>query len=131
MSRYKVGSMQHTQAPHVLIHLPLWRRIGPLGVAVLCATALIFGGRLARADGDHDRARQALQAGEVLPLATILAHVEREHAGKVLDVELDRDKDDGVVHWVYNVKVLTPNGTRLKLRMDAKSGELITVKRRD
>ncbi len=123
--------MQHTHAPHVLIRSSVLRRFWHLGWVVLCAVALIFGVGLARADSDHDRARQALQAGEVLPLATILARVAREHAGKVLDVELDRDKGDGVVRWVYKVKVLTPSGIRLKLRMDAKSGELITARRKD
>lgn len=123
--------MQHSLAPQVLIHSPLLRRVGRFGWVALCAGALTFGGGLARADSDHDRARQALQAGEVLPLASILVRVEREHAGNVLDVELDRDKEDGVVRWVYKIKVLTLNGTRIKLRMDAKSGELITAKRKD
>lgn len=123
--------MQHTQDPHVWIPEPLSRRVGRIGIAVLCASALTLGGGLARADSDHDRARQALTAGEVLPLATILERVEREHAGKVLDVELDRDKDHGVVRWVYKIKVLAPSGTRLKLQIDAKSGELISRKRKD
>ena len=105
----------------------LWRTYG----AVLCALVLTLGSGLTHADSDHDRARQALQAGEVLPLATILERVEREHAGKVLDVELDRDNDDGLVRWVYKVKVLTTGGMRIKLQIDAKSGDLISRKRKD
>ncbi|MDD5028210.1 MAG: PepSY domain-containing protein [Rhodoferax sp.] len=124
--------MQPTHPPHVLMPAHgLRRRIWPLVIAWLSACVLTLGSGLARADSDHDRARQALQAGEVLPLTTILARVEREHAGKVLDVELERDKDDGVARWVYKVKVLTPDGTRLKLQMDAKSGELISRKLKD
>lgn len=83
------------------------------------------------ADSDHDRARHALQAGEVLPLGTILERVEREVPGKILDVELDRDKDDGLVRWVYKVKVLSADGTLLKLKVDGKSGALISRKRKD
>ncbi|MHB8949659.1 MAG: PepSY domain-containing protein [Rhodoferax sp.] len=125
--------MQHPQAPHALMRKPVLRRIWRIVLTVVCLAALALGGRLAHADSDHDhdRARQALQAGEVLPLATILERVAREHAGKVLDVELDRDKEDGVVRWVYKIKVLAPSGTRLKLQIDAKSGELIAAKRKD
>jgi len=124
--------MQPTQSRPVLIPTHgLRRSVWRLAVALLSACVLTLGSGLARADSDQDRARQALQAGEVLPLATILARVEREYAGKVLDVELDRDKDDGVARWVYKVKVLTPDGTRLKLQMDAKSGNLISRKRKD
>ncbi len=122
--------MQLTHLPSVRLHKPLRRRIGRIGLALLCACTLTMGGGLAHADSDHNRARQALQAGEVLPLATILARVEREHPGKVLDVELDRDTTEGVPRWVYKVKVLTPTGTRIKLQLDAKSGELITARRK-
>ena len=61
---------------------------------------------ISRADADHDRARQALEAGEVLPLGTILERVERDHPGQVLDVELELEKHDGVERWVYEVKLL-------------------------
>jgi uncharacterized membrane protein YkoI len=40
--------------------------------------------------GDHDRARQAVEAGEVLPLRTILERVERDYPGQVVEVELER-----------------------------------------
>ncbi len=123
--------MQHMQAAHVRIPKPLLRRHWRIVLAVVCLAALILGGGLARADSDHDRARDARQAGQVLPLASILERVAREHTGKVLDVELDRDKDNGVVRWVYEVKVLTPGGTRLKLKIDAKSGELISRTHKD
>jgi uncharacterized membrane protein YkoI len=122
--------MQLTHLPPVRLLKPLRRRIGRIGLALLCACTLALGSGLAHADSDHNRARQALQAGEVLPLATILARVEREYPGKVLDVELDRDNTEGVPRWVYKVKVLTPTGTRIKLQLDAKSGELITAKRK-
>jgi len=110
------------------------------GLALLLMGALAFGSGLAHADSDHERARQALAAGEVLPLATILELVQREHPGKVLDVEMEREKGnkwdqgnkhEGAPRWVYEVKLLTPSGTRLKLQIDAKSGALIAAKRRD
>jgi len=41
-------------------------------------------------DHDHDRARDAVQAGQVLPLKTVLERLERHHPGQVLEVELER-----------------------------------------
>jgi hypothetical protein len=40
----------------------------------------------------HDRARQAVEAGEILPLRTVLERVERDYPGQVLDVELEREQ---------------------------------------
>ena len=119
-------------ARHAVAH-----HAGRFSRALVCVAVLAFGSGWAHADSDSDRARQALQAGEVLPLATILERVAREHPGKVLDVELERDKvergdqSDGARRWVYQIKLLTPSGTRLKLLIDAKSGVLIAAKRRD
>ncbi|NDP39655.1 MAG: PepSY domain-containing protein [Rhodoferax sp.] len=125
--------MQHAESICHQQRLPLPSHFWRLWGVVLWACVLMgySAGAWADSDHDHDRAREALQSGEVLPLATILERVEREHAGKVLDVELDRDKDHGVVRWVYKIKVLTTGGTRLKLQIDAKTGDLIRRKRKD
>lgn len=86
-----------------------------LGLA--CGTALGF-------DGDHERARAALQAGEVLPLPQLLERVARVQPGQVLAVELERD--DG--RWVYELKLLDPAGRLVKLEVDARSAELLRRK---
>lgn len=77
------------------------------------------------ASGDHDRARDAVQAGQVLPLRAVLERLEREHPGQVLEVELERD--DG--RWVYEVKLVQSGGRLVKLELDARSGDLL--QRRD
>ncbi len=76
---------------------------------------------------DHDRARQALEAGEVLPLKTVLDRVEREYPGQIMEVELDRE--DG--RWVYEVKILRTGGALLKLKVDARNGALLGRKERN
>lgn len=83
---------------------------------------------LSQADSDHDRARRALEAGEVLPLGTILTRLEREHPGQVLDVELDLEQHDGVARWVYEVKLLRKGGALVKLEVDARTGAVISRK---
>lgn len=75
---------------------------------------------------DHDRARQALLAGEILPLKTILERVERSQPGQVMEVELEQ-KPAG---WIYEVKLLQTEGRLLKLYVDARSGEILRIKQK-
>ena len=79
------------------------------------------------ADGqrDHDRARAALRAGEVLPLAAILERVAKEQPGQVLEVELERD--NGM--WMYELKLLQSDGLLVKLKVDARDGSVVRQKR--
>jgi uncharacterized membrane protein YkoI len=95
---------------------------------------LAFGSSAGMADNarDHDRARQALEAGEVLPLRTILERVEREHPGQVVDVELEREHEDkgGPERWVYKIKLLRSGGALVKLKIDARTGTVIGKKER-
>lgn len=77
----------------------------------------------ARADDrrDHERARAALAAGEIRPLAALLAEVERRYVGVVIETELERE--DG--RWVYELKLLPPSGRVVELRLDAATGALL------
>lgn len=79
----------------------------------------------ARAD-DHDRARAALEAGEIAPLADVLAAAERDFRGRMVEAELE-DEDD---MWIYELTLLTPGGTILRLDYDAKDATLIHAKGR-
>lgn len=73
---------------------------------------------------DHNRARQAVQAGQVLPLRSVLERLEREHPGQVMEVELEQDEG----RWVYEVKLLQPAGQLVKLKLDARTGALLPGK---
>jgi uncharacterized membrane protein YkoI len=79
------------------------------------------------ADDDHDRARAALDAGEIAPLAQILSAVERDLQGEVIEVELEREHD----MWIYEVKLLTPTGSVLAAKYDARAATLLRVRGRD
>jgi len=70
---------------------------------------------------DHDRARQALEAGEILPLRTVLEKDERDSPGQVMEVELERNKG----RWVYEIKVLCPGGLLVKLKAKARDGTIV------
>lgn len=73
---------------------------------------------------DHDRARQALEAGEVLPLRTILERVERDYPGQVMEVELERKGAE----WIYQVKLLQSGSILVSLKIDARSGKVLDSK---
>ena len=77
--------------------------------------------------GDHDRARQALDAGEIIPLGVVLEKVRRDYPGEVMEVELEHKKD----RWVYEIKLLRPGGSLVKLLVDASNGTIITRGGRD
>ncbi|MBR0679808.1 PepSY domain-containing protein [Roseomonas eburnea] len=70
---------------------------------------------------DHERARAALAAGEIRPLADLLAEVERRYVGTVIETELDRDNG----RWVYEFKLLPPSGRVFEIKLDAATGALI------
>ncbi len=86
---------------------------------LLTATGLVCAPALA--SGDHDRARAALAAGEVMPLSAILERVARQHPGNVLEVELEREQS----RWIYELKLLQPNGGLMKLEVDARDGTVL------
>lgn len=79
---------------------------------------------LASAD-DQDRAREAVAAGRILPLATIVERAIARFGGTVLDVDYeDGDEEDGGRRR-YEVKLLTADGRILKLVYDAATGDLV------
>ena len=79
----------------------------------------------AHADSDQDRARAAVQAGQVLPLKTLLERLERDVPGQVLEVELEQEGE----RWTYEVRLLQAGGRLVKLNVDAATGEVL--QRRD
>ena len=72
-------------------------------------------------DDDHERARAAMQAGEIRPLAELLAAIEARYVGRVIETELDRE--DG--RWVYSFKLLPPTGRVFELEVDAATGRVL------
>ncbi len=95
--------------------------------AVVIAFATLGAPTAALADKDADRARAAVQSGEILPLSKILETVASQYAGDVIGVKLDHD--DGA--WEYEVKLLLPGGSVAKLEYDARTAALLKAKGRD
>jgi uncharacterized membrane protein YkoI len=90
-----------------------------LALALVAALPAWAGGEY-----DQDQARRALEAGEILPLRAILARVESDAPGQIMEIELERKN----ARWVYEVKVLRADGSLVKLKIDAHDGTLLGTK---
>lgn len=77
-------------------------------------------------DHDHDRARQAVLAGEILPLSKILDLVEREFGGELIEAELETHHG----RLVYEIKLVSRDGRLRRLIYDARDGTLLKNKER-
>jgi len=102
---------------------------------------------------DYERARNALMAGKIASLAKVLEKARELYMGTVLNVELESNEEKtwaagdeeelgyregagygrkpGNVTFIYVISLLSPQGNVLKLEIDAKSMDLLTVKGRD
>ncbi|MGE5546031.1 MAG: PepSY domain-containing protein [Solirubrobacterales bacterium] len=101
----------------------------PAAPTVLLALALALAAPLFRpalADDGHDRARRAVQAGQVLPLEDILARARSQVGGEFIEAELEDER--GLP--VYEIKMITPDGRVVKLHYNAQDGSLMDKGRR-
>ncbi|WP_336490283.1 PepSY domain-containing protein [Methylobacterium nigriterrae] len=72
---------------------------------------------------EQERAREALERGEIRPLDQVLRVARERVPGEVVKVELERE--DG--RWVYEIKILTESGKRREVEIDANSLEVLEV----
>jgi uncharacterized membrane protein YkoI len=89
--------------------------------SILCLVILLSAGPVLAEKGDHERARAALERGEVLPLATILQRLEGVIDGDVIATEFDRD--DG--RWIYEIEYIDRDGRVVELEVDAADGSVL------
>ncbi len=93
--------------------------IALLGVVWLAASAIA-------SDRDHDKLRNAVERGEIKPLATILEIVRDKLPGEIAAVEAERKKG----RWIYEFRTIDANGGLFEVYVDAQSAEIVKVKRK-
>lgn len=71
----------------------------------------------------HDDAREALRKGKVMPLTAILDIVAKRQPGTVIAVDLETKRG----RLIYEIDVITEDGRRRELRLDARGGEILAV----
>ncbi|MBF0267307.1 MAG: PepSY domain-containing protein [Alphaproteobacteria bacterium] len=72
----------------------------------------------------QDEAREAVKKGDIRPLSDAIAKAESAYQGHLLDAELERE--DG--KYVYEIKMMTKEGWRRKLYLDAQTLEIMKEK---
>lgn len=70
---------------------------------------------------DQDHAREAVREGRILPLGQVLAGVQRQYPGRLLDAEL-RDRGG---RQVYFIKLMTRDGNVAIVTADAATGQVL------
>jgi uncharacterized membrane protein YkoI len=76
---------------------------------------------------DHELAREARLRGEIQPIAAILDHVGEQTPGEVIGIELESEQRAGLPVWIYELKILTPDGRRLEIEVDARDGRILEL----
>lgn len=79
------------------------------------------------AEPDYELALDAVQDGEILPLADILADLKKTHPGEVVEVELEYDLGTRV----YEIELITPEGLLIEVDLDAATGKILEVEEDD
>ena len=97
-----------------------------LAVLTLCLCGLVGHPVSASDHDDHDRARQAVQTGQVLPLPTVLERLQHQVPGQVLEVELEQKHG----MWIYEIKLLTPAGQLTKVKLNAQTAQVLRIQSR-
>jgi hypothetical protein len=99
----------------------MFRRILVLSLIVSPLIGMPLAPTVAQERRDHERARAALEAGQIRPLSDLLAEVERRFRGRVIEADLERDD----TQWLYELKILPPNGRLFTVELDAATGALV------
>ena len=84
-------------------------------VAAIACAGLACPAPAAASGGDQGQARRALEKGEIRPLDQVLAAARAAVPGEVVKLDLKHKKE----HWLYELKILTPEGKRREVKVDA------------
>jgi len=103
------------------------RKLRFIATAVLCCAgigATVVTTQYAFADEDHMAARKLRESGKILSLESIAGRARNHKAGEILETELELEHG----RYVYEVEILDTAGKVWELKLDAGSGDLITMK---
>ncbi len=111
------------------------KRTAPIICLVLVATGLsliplLHGAPplLAQYRQSNDNSTSNSARNKNVSLLKIINIIKKDYGGRLLEVELERERIGGARILVYEAKVLTPNGNVLKLYYDAKTAKLLKQK---
>jgi uncharacterized membrane protein YkoI len=97
------------------------KRLAVVGLSVFVLGSSLVAHADTDDDGDHDRARDLYERGEIKGLSSILRVVRAEAPGDIVGIDFIRIGE----RWVYRFQVITANGRRRVVDVDAGAGMLI------
>ncbi|ESY68605.1 peptidase M4 [Mesorhizobium sp. LNHC232B00] len=97
------------------------KRLAMLGLAGLVLAQPLAARADEDDDGDHDRARDLYEHGEIKGLSNILDIVRAQAPGDIVAVDLIRKANK----WVYRFQVVGADGRRKTVDVDAGAGVIM------
>ena len=85
------------------------------------ALILIASGARAGESLDHDEIKRLRETGEILSMVEVMRRAAGVQPGQLLEAELERE--DGA--YVYEIKILAPDGSLHELYLDAATAEIL------
>ena len=74
-------------------------------------------------DDDHERARELVKSGEIIPLEQLLQQVIGQRSGSLRLLEAELEREQG--RLVYELELVDEQGVVRELLFDAKTGEAL------
>jgi uncharacterized membrane protein YkoI len=100
------------------------KRLAVMGFALLALSAGIWAFSPVLAPAQE---RFLAQTQDVLPLTEILDRVMKRYKGTVIDADIAPPKKKERGAAIYEVRLLTENGNVIRIRLDARSGDFLSV----
>jgi len=88
---------------------------------------LVMPGVMLAKDIDQDEAKLLRQEGAILPLEEILEAAQKQHSGRVIQVELEEKHG----RYVYEVEIADNNGKVWEMKIDAHDATLLSQELED
>ena len=98
-----------------------------LTLPVLLALMLLLSTAGVADDVDQDEAASLRQQGVILPLADILAAVEKQQQGRVIEVELEQKRG----RYIYEIEIVDDQGKVWEFKLDASDAQIISREKDD
>lgn len=91
-----------------------------------CFVFIFFSTQVVSQTNDHEKAIEAVQSGEILPLDQILQSIKQKFNGRVLAINLN-DNEQGLFGWVYDIRMIDRQNNVINLRIDAGTSTVLMV----
>ncbi|MBT3071965.1 PepSY domain-containing protein [Rhodomicrobium sp. Az07] len=93
---------------------------------VTAAAMLASPTTFAKDDDSRSEIRQGLKQGDIKSLSEILLISKDKVVGEVIEAEIDRKGGK----WIYELEVLDPEGLKSKVKVDAKTGDVMEASKK-